>query len=169
MHLILNFSFFFFCDSDAIPGMSAETSPHPPSAMKVWFQTVFFMVSGVPETSQTLVVLCTFEIIGILVAKQRCQQWPGGPGAPPPVISLSFFLSQCCSLKTFSSSRSASSHRFYSFPLCSLRSLARSLSNFTVIFLVLNSPLKHCPTMNINKAENINSPSVLSSSQAWLK
>lgn len=80
----------------------------------------------------------------------------------PPVIALSFPAPFSKDIRLFPL-RLESQIRLVPSALC-VRSLA--LSNFSVIFLVLYFPLKHCPTMNINKAENINSPSVLSSSQA---
>lgn len=142
--------------------LSSSTVCHE-SLIRLHFHTLRSVKSLTP------LILCTFDIIGKLVAKQRCQQWPGLARTnrlwvSPPVICLSLpmLLSKDIQLYPLrlESQILLVPARLFAF------ALSHSRSNFFVIFLVLYSSLKHCPTMNINKAENINSPSVLSSSQA---
>lgn len=83
----LEFSFFLFrhYSWDECSNLSSSAVCHE----SLISDCIFYSVGHAGDIPN-LVVLCTFEIIGILVAKQRCQQWPGGARAPPPVISLSF-------------------------------------------------------------------------------
>lgn len=115
------------------------------------------------------VVLCTWDIIKIFAAIQRCQERPEGLCIDfrfftPLVIPVLTLLSEDIRLNVFclgswhTNFLHSSAVFVFALPL-----------NVFFFFFVLYFSLEHCPTMNINKAGNINSPSVLSSSQAWLK
>lgn len=159
--------FFFFCRR--IPEISAESSLQPKSTMKVLLDCIFLTLKSVECASD--IPNSSYPLNSRHNQDSCCQTKMSrvAEGSKSEANQLWAFSS---SLLSFFSNVALKRHSALPAPPRVTNStllFVFALSNFSVIFLVLYFSLKHCPTMNINQAENINSPSVLSISQAWLK